>query len=64
MYFRAAGLKIGTVQRIEDFDLSSPAVKKIIKARYGDKLPLNEQVISPVAMFDSPLLETVASVGY
>jgi len=32
-----------------------------MKERYGDKIPLNENVISPVAIFDSELLKTVKS---
>ena len=30
-----------------------------MKERYGKAVPLNETVISPVAVFDSPLLTTV-----
>jgi hypothetical protein len=32
-----------------------------MKERYGDKIPINEIVISPVAIFDSELLKTVKS---
>jgi hypothetical protein len=30
-----------------------------LRERYGGHVPLNEPVISPAAMYDSPLLETV-----
>jgi len=30
-----------------------------LKERYGDHIPLNEPVISPVAMFNAAELETV-----
>lgn len=59
IYNRALNLKIGQLQNIEDFNLSSAAVKQKLKARYGDKVPFQETVISPVAMFNSPLLITV-----
>ena len=32
-----------------------------LRERYGDKLPLNETVISPVSIFNSPELVTVLS---
>jgi hypothetical protein len=30
-----------------------------MRERYGKKIPLDEPVISPAAMYESPLLETV-----
>lgn len=62
IYKRGAGLEIGRLQRMKDFDLSHPAVKKKLRERYGNTIPLDEPVISPAAMFDSRLLETVAAV--
>ena len=59
IYNKALNLKIGKLQTIKDFNLSSPAVKQKLKQRYGDKIPYQETVISPVAMFNSPLLTTV-----
>jgi hypothetical protein len=32
-----------------------------MRERYGTRIPLDEPVISPVAMFDSPLLVTVVA---
>ncbi|KES15753.1 Orthopoxvirus protein of unknown function (DUF830) [Gilliamella apis SCGC AB-598-P17] len=59
IYNRALKLKIGQLQTIKDFNLSSPAVKQKLKQRYGDKIPYQETVISPVAIFNSALLITV-----
>lgn len=59
IYDRALALKIGQLQRIKDFNLSAPAVKQKLKERYGNNIPYQEKVISPVAMFNSPLLITV-----
>jgi hypothetical protein len=36
-------------------------VKKKMKERYGNKIPLNEIVISPASIFNSELLVTVKS---
>lgn len=59
IYFEATGISIGTLQELQDFDLSSPQVKQKLKERYGDKIPLNEKVISPASMFNSDVLMTV-----
>jgi len=59
IYKEGAGIELGHLQRLKDFDLSHPAVQKKMRERYGNKLPLEEPVISPQAMFESPLLSTV-----
>ncbi|MGN7916030.1 YiiX family permuted papain-like enzyme [Lysobacter antibioticus] len=61
MYDRALGVRIGTLQPLRSFKLDDPAVKAKLRERYGERVPLAEPVISPAAMFDSPLLTTVAS---
>ncbi|WP_019947143.1 YiiX family permuted papain-like enzyme [Hymenobacter aerophilus] len=59
MYQQATGREIGQLQRLREFDLSHPAVQAKMLERYGTKLPLNERVISPVRMLESPELVTV-----
>jgi len=59
LYERALGVRIGELQRLRDFNLSDPEVKVKMHERYGERVPLDEIVISPAAMFSSPLLETV-----
>lgn len=61
VYQRATGLEIGKLDKLSSFDLSANAVKKKMKERYGNKIPLNETVISPAAVFESELLVTVKS---
>ena len=61
IYQRATGLEIGKLEKLSVFDLTNEAVKQKMKERYGDKIPMNEIVISPVAIFDSELLKTVKS---
>lgn len=60
IYDRATGVHIGELQRLRDFNLSDPVVKAKLQERYGGAVPLDEPVISPGAMYASPLLETVA----
>ena len=59
LYQRALGVRIGELQKIREFNLGDPAVRAKMRERYGDKVPMDEPVISPVAMFESPLLVTV-----
>jgi hypothetical protein len=59
VYDRALGVRIGELQKLHEFDLTDPAVKAKLRERYGDAVPLDEPVISPAAMFASPLLEVV-----
>ena len=61
IFKRGAGIEIGTLANLGDFDLSSPAVKEKLQERFGDSVPLSEIVISPSSMFESPMLETVFS---
>jgi len=60
LYQRALGLEIGTRQRLRDFRLDDPAVRTKLKERHGAHVPLDEPVISPAAMFQSPRLSTIA----
>ncbi len=60
-YDRSLGVQIGALQTIRDFNLTDPAVRAKLRQRYGDNIPLNEPVISPVSMFRSTLLVTVAN---
>lgn len=60
IYHEVTGLELGKLEQLKDFDLSSAPVKNKMKEIYGDKIPLSEKIISPVSMFNSPLLITVA----
>ena len=59
IYDRGLGIRVGRLQKIRDLDLSDSIVKTKIKERYGNKVPLDETVISPGEMFSSDLLVTV-----
>lgn len=61
IYNRATGLAIGRLQRLRDLDFSHSTVRKVMKARYGSRIPMDEQVISPAAIFESDLLRVVRS---
>jgi hypothetical protein len=58
-YDRALKLHLAELKHLRDFDLSSDAVQSQLKKRYGDEIPLDEPVISPADLLQSPLLVTV-----
>ncbi len=59
IYKRSCDLEVGKLEQLGDFDLSHPAVQRIVKERYGNAVPVEETVISPAAIFASDLLITV-----
>ncbi|MCS4225522.1 YiiX family permuted papain-like enzyme [Sphingobacterium sp. BIGb0165] len=61
IYQRGAGIEVGKLEKLKNFDLSSAEVKSKLKERYGNQIPLEETVISPASIFNSELLTTVAS---
>jgi hypothetical protein len=61
IYKRGAGIEVGKLEKLKDFDLTNPLVKAKLKEHYGNDVPLNETIISPVAILNSPLLITVKS---
>lgn len=60
IYKEGAGIEIGELEKLSDFDLSHKIVQAKMKERYGDRIPTDEKVISPAAMFNSTKLFTIA----
>ncbi|HEY3516317.1 MAG TPA: YiiX family permuted papain-like enzyme [Gammaproteobacteria bacterium] len=58
IFERGAGIELGGRQTIAAFDLSHPTVQAKLKERYGDRVPLDEVVISPAAIFAAADLDT------
>ncbi len=58
-YVQAFNLRVGEPAPLASFDFGDAAVRAEASARYGKALPKDEVMISPAAMFDSDLLETV-----
>jgi len=59
IYKRGAGIELGKLQKLREFDLSNESVKIKMKERYGENIPSEELVISPASIFESDNLMTV-----
>jgi hypothetical protein len=59
IYKNGAGIELCQLESLKNFKLDNPKVKEILKERYGNKIPLEEKVVAPSQLVDSPLLETV-----
>ena len=59
MYKKSTGLDIGELRNLGDFDLTHPLVKQKLNEYFGEDIPMEEKVISPESIFQSPLLELV-----
>lgn len=58
-YKSALGIEVGALQRLGEFNLADPVVAAKLAERYGDAVPRDEIVISPVSMFRAETLRTV-----
>ncbi|AMR25730.1 peptidoglycan peptidase [Hymenobacter psoromatis] len=61
VYDRGLHRQLGRLQQLRDFDLTNPAVRAKLRERYGNRLPLDEPVISPASVFNSAELVMVVS---
>lgn len=59
IYKNGANIELCKLERLKNFNLNNPKVKEILTERYGNKIPLEEQVVAPSQLVDSPILETV-----
>jgi hypothetical protein len=59
IYKEGAGIEIGKLEKLKDFDLTSEPVKQKLNERYGNNVPLDETVVSPASIFNSAVLYTV-----
>lgn len=60
IFNQAFSIDIGQLKKLRDFKLNDSVVQKKLMERYGNNIPLDEPVIAPVDMFNSPLLITIA----
>lgn len=58
-YARALGIELCGKEKIKDMNLLHPIVQEKLKERYGDNIPMDEDVITPACLFNSDKLVTV-----
>lgn len=61
IYKETLDIEVGKRNPLRSYDLSHPLVKATLKERYGKNIPLEEMMVSPGDIFESPLLKTVIS---
>jgi hypothetical protein len=59
IYQRGLGIELTEPIPIADFDLGHPEVRTVVRSRWPQGLPSDQKVVSPAAIFESELLETV-----
>lgn len=59
LYRRNAKIEVGAIRTFADYDLDHAAVRKIIRERYGRDFRLDEKVVAPSDIMESPLLEVI-----
>lgn len=63
IFKQALNIELTEEKRLKDFDLSNPAVKYLMKKRYGKNIPFNDFVVSPADMFSSKKLKTIIELN-
>lgn len=59
IYKNGANIELCDLKKLKDFNLNHPLVQEIMKRRYGNNIPYNEEVVAPSQLYDSELLVTV-----
>lgn len=59
IYKEGANIELCNLQKLKEFNLEHPLVKTILKERYGNTVPLDEEVVAPSQIVDSNKLITV-----
>ncbi len=59
IYKNGANIELCKLEKLKSFNLQNDKVQAILKERYGNNIPLEENVVAPSQIVDSPLLETV-----
>lgn len=60
LYQKVYDIELCPTRPLKDYDLSNTKVQTALKERYyGKKIPLDEPMVSPQDLYESPLLESV-----
>lgn len=59
LYSNALNIELCKPRKLSDFDFSNPLVKEKLNEKYGNKIPMNEPMVSPEDIFRSNLLSDI-----
>lgn len=59
IYKNGAGIELCPLQKLKDFNLKNPKVQAILAERYGNNIPLNENVVAPSDLEKSKIVTTI-----
>ena len=59
IYKNGAGIELCPLQKLKDFNLEDTRVKAILAERYGNKIPLEENVVAPSNLEQSKIVTTI-----
>lgn len=59
LYNNALNIELCKPRKLSDFDLSNSLVKEKLNEKYGNKIPMNEPMVSPEDIFRSGLLSGI-----
>lgn len=57
IYQSGAGLELGKRRPLKSYKLNDPIVRVQLELRYGEKIPMDDMMVSPQDIFESDLLE-------
>ncbi|WP_395077761.1 YiiX family permuted papain-like enzyme [Flavobacterium sp.] len=59
IYKNGAGIELCKLEKLKNFNLKNQTVQNILKERYGNNVPLEENVVAPLQIVDSKIVETI-----
>lgn len=59
LYKEVYGIELSELRKMKSFNLESPQVKKILKQRYGNNIPLEQWVVAPEDIYTSKYLKRI-----
>jgi uncharacterized protein YycO len=59
--YRSSGYTLSDPKTFSEYDLTNGIVKNEIKRRYGSSINMNEKIVSPVDLYNSPIVRTIYS---
>lgn len=59
LYKKGANIELCPLAKLKSFNLKDPKVIKIMKERYGNSIPYEENVVAPSQLALSPKMETI-----